>query len=169
MPRRSKAKKVWNILSLSALMAFLGACQKDPTPQPQPEPTPTDTVQPIVPHYPDTVYVPFEFRPAIVEANPNMDTIKFYADKPDVKKIIMDLQPMDTTFTFGWGWRAFDRARDTLQSRIDIAPDKVCGRGTIFVKDVIPDSLHNIPGLPHGDSIALSNMGFKIYLVGRSY
>lgn len=153
-------KRACAILLLLVLVVVASSCNKTPEPTPEPEPTH---------HYPETIYVPFEFRPAIVEANPNMDTIKFYADKPDVKTIIMDLQPMDTTFTFGWGWRAFDKARDTLQSRIDIAPDKVCGRGTIFVKDVIPDSLHNIPGLPRGDSIAFSNMGFKIYLVGRSY
>lgn len=166
-----RAKRVWNIISLGALMAFLAACHKDPTPAPQPNPdqptdtiTPNDTITPVVHHYPDTVYVPFELKPAIIEANPNMDTIKFYADKPDVKKIIMDLKPMESLYTSGWTWRAYHKARDTLQVRIDIAPDKVIGRGTIIVDRVIPDGIHNTYGLPRSDSIAFSQMGFDIYI-----
>lgn len=140
-------------LTLAGIMALANACKKAPVP----EPNPTH-------HYPDTIYVPFELKPAIIEANPNMDTIKFYADKPDVKKIIMDLKPMDSLQTAGWYWTAFHKARDTLQSRIKIAPDKVIGRGTIIVSKVVPDSMDYVTGLPRFDSIAFRQMGFDIYV-----
>ena len=148
-------KRACAILFLLVLVVVASSCNKTPEPNPEPEPTH---------HYPETIYVPFEFKPAIVEANPNMDTIKFYADKPDVKKIIMDLKPMDSMHTSGWYWTSFDKALDTLQARIDIAPDKVCGRGTIIVHKVIPDSMNYVSGLPKSDSVAFRRMGFDIYV-----
>ncbi|MBR5082280.1 MAG: hypothetical protein IKX35_07570 [Bacteroidales bacterium] len=153
------------ILSLAALMALAAACHKDPSPEPNPN-HPTDTINPVVPEptYPDTVYVPFEFAPAIFEKNPNMDTIRFYADKPNVKKIIMDLEPMDSLYTSGCTWRAYDKEVDTLQKRIDIAPYKVIGRGTFIVERIIPDSITNTGGMPKRDSTALHNMGFDIFV-----
>lgn len=150
---RKVPNKVGKILMLAGMMAFAKACKKPPVPEPEP-----------THHYPETIYVPFEFKPAIVEANPNMDTIKFYADKPDVKKIIMDLKPMDSMHTTGWYWTAFDKARDTLQARVDVAPDKVCGRGTIIVHRVVPDSMNHVSGLPKSDSVAFRRMGFDIYV-----
>lgn len=162
-----RAKRVWNIISLGALMAFLAACHKDPTPAPQPNPdqptdtiTPNDTITPVVHHYPDTVYVPFELK---LSALPNTDTISFYADKSDVKKIIMDLTPMDSLYTSGWTWRAYDKIVDSLNKRHEIAPDKVTGRGTIIVARVIPDGIHDTYGLPRSDSIALRELGFDIF------
>lgn len=137
------------VLSLAGLMALANACGKDPVPTPEPEPH----------TYPETVYVPFEWN----IYNPNIDTIKFYADKPEVKRIVMDLLPMDSLCTSGWYWAPFHSARDTLQKRIDIAPDKVCGRGTIIVWRIIPDSLTWYDGLPRSDSIAFTKMGFDIY------
>ncbi len=148
-------KRACAILFSLVLVVVASSCNKTPEPNPEPEPTH---------HYPETIYVPFEFKPAIVEANPNMDTIKFYADKPDVKKIIMDLKPMDSMHTSGWYWRAFGKARDTLQARIDVAPDKVSGRGTIIVNYVIPDSVVWLDGLPKSDSVAFRRMGFDIYV-----
>lgn len=149
---------------LIALMAFLAACHKDPTPTPQPNPDqPTDTITPIIPHYPDTVYVPFEFKPAIPGAMPNIDTIKFYSNKP-VKAIVMDLAPMDSLYEYGlatgWTWRAFKKVCDTVYNRYYIAPDKIRGRGEIIVPDLLPDSVNYQPGAHESDISALTRLGF---------
>ena len=135
------------ILLLSMMMLVVpNACHKDPMPAPIPEGT-------------DTIYVPFEWG----IHKPDIDTIKFYANQPRVKKIIMDLVPMDSFYTTAWYWRPFHNARDTLQKRIDVAPNKVCGRGTIIVYQVVPDEPSWFTGLPRSDSIAFAKMGFDIY------
>ena len=147
---RKVPNKVGKILVLAGLMALTKACKKPPVPEPEP-----------THHYPETIYVPFELK---LSDMPNIDTIRFYAQQPDVNKIIMDLKPMDSMHTSGWYWKSFDKARDTLQARIDIAPDKVCGRGTIIVHRVVPDSMNYVSGLPKSDSIAFRRMGFDIYV-----
>lgn len=163
-----RAKQIWNIVTFGALMTFLiAACHKDPTPEPQPNPdnpndtiTPGDTITPVVHHYPDTIYVPFELK---LSALSNTDTISFYANQPDVKKIAMDLAPMDSLYTSEWTWRAYDKMVDSLNKRHEIAPDKVIGRGTIIVERIIPDSIINASGMPKRDSVALKDMGFDIF------
>ena len=94
---------IGKVLSLAGLMALANACGKDPEPTPTPTPEPTQ----IEPTYPDTVYVPFEWNmenhnidPA---KNPNIDTIRFYATKPQVKKIVMLLLPADNPY-YSSGW-----------------------------------------------------------------
>lgn len=75
----------------------------------------------------------------------------------------MDLTPMDSVYTSGWTWRAYDKIVDSLNKRHEIAPDKVTGRGTIIVDRVIPDGIHNTYGLPYSDSIAFRELGFDVY------
>lgn len=148
---------------LIVLMAFLAACHKDPTPQPNPN-QPTDTIIPVTPHYPDTIVIPFEFRPIVSEAYPNVDTILFYADKSDVKTIIMDVAPMDSLFEYGsatgWTWVAFHRARDTLYNRHALAPNKIRGHGEIIAPDFLPDDVGGRPGVHRSDSADLARLGF---------
>ena len=127
-------------VAIAALLALIVACHKDPTPSPTPEPEPTpspdttqiiDTTTIIEPPidtvtYPDTVWLDME---ALLDLPP-MDSIEFYADKNSVKKIIMNLKPYNSC---GWTPHLYMRARDSLQKRIDVAPSKVWGAGTIYV------------------------------------
>lgn len=147
---RKVPNKVGKILMLAGLMALTKACKKPPVPEPEP-----------THHYPETIYVPFELK---LSDMPNIDTIRFYAQQPDVNKIIMDLKPMDSMHTSGWGRNSFGKARDILQARIDVAPDKVSGQGTFIVDHVIPDSIVWMDGLPRSDSVAFRRMGFDIYV-----
>ena len=163
--------KLSHILSLAALMAIATACKKDPTPTPNPNQNPTDTITPHTePTYPDTVYVPFEWNYANQNIdpakNPNMDTIRFYASKPQVKKIIMVLLPppdddgIGYNYSSGWVWRPFKRARDTLYQRYYICPEKVCAKGKLTASQYVSDSMSY--GCRRSDSTDLANLGLTM-------
>lgn len=121
---------------LFAVFALMIACHKTPVPEPDPDPETPDTAQvdtttiiepPIdTVTYPDTIWFKFQ---KLIRA-PNMDSVVFYASKNSVKKIIMELEPYNST---GWAPGDFHRCRDTLQKRIDVNPQKVRGAGTIYV------------------------------------
>lgn len=145
-------KRACAILFSLVLVVVASSCNKTPEPTPKPEPTH---------HYPETIYVPFELK---LSDMPNVDTIRFYAQQPDVKKIIMDLKPMDSMHTSGWGRNSFGKARRMLQECVDVNPDEVSGQGTIIVHKVIPDSMNYVSGLPKSDSVAFRRMGFDIYV-----
>ncbi len=147
---RKVPNKVGKILMLAGLMAFTKACKKPPVPEPEP-----------THHYPETIYVPFELK---LSDMPNVDTIRFYAQQPDVKKIIMDLKPMDSMHTSGWGASTYGKVRRMLQECIDVNPDEVSGHGTFIVHKVVPDSMNYVSGLPRSDSVAFRRMGFDIYV-----
>ena len=148
---RKVPNKVGKILMLAGLMALTKACKKPPVPEPEP-----------THHYPETICVPFEFTQY---AMPNIDTIRFYAQQPDVKKVIMDLKPMDSLYEYGsasgWTWVAFHRARDMLYERHRISPDKVFGRGIIIGPNFFADTVDNRPGVHHSDSLDLAKLGFS--------
>jgi hypothetical protein len=161
MPRRSKAKKVWNILSLSALMAFLGACQKDPTPQPQPEPTPTDTVQPIIPTKEIKLYWDWD---AVIGWAPPKDSIKYYTDQDSVKTVDINIigrkGPGFPVTSDTYRANDFHNARDTLQTRIDIDPNKVKLSGTLLIHETLPDDApEQSKGIFVIDSTWFANLG----------
>ena len=163
----SKAKKAWNMLSLSALMAFLSACGKDPVPQPTPEPTPTDTISPtdtvpqIIPTKEITIYWDWD---ANIGWAPTKDSIKYYTDQDSVKTVDINIIgrkglgfPVNTS---GCSAGAFHRARDTLQTRIDIAPSKIKLSGTILIHKTLPNhDAGQEPGMAIYDSTWFTTQG----------
>ena len=163
-PKHGWAHKVIQyaaVLFLAALMAFATACKKEPTPNQNSNPnTPNQT------HYPDTVYVPFEWTRENQNIdplkNPNMDTIRFYASKSQVKKIVMVLLPTDNNYMTGWTWRPYKRARDTLYKRYDICPEKVCARGEMTADRYVSDS--GTISCRYSDSLDLARLGMTMTL-----
>ena len=145
------------------------ACHKDPVPTPTPTPTPdpqtpdttqVDTTTIIEPTYPDTVWFSmnhlFDFPP--------IDSINFFAQKENVKKIIMKLEPSNAT---GLCPLHFHRARDTLSKRIDVNPQKVCGAGTIYINTLygatLPDPYSTEDGgMTPDDSIFFTTNGWTL-------
>lgn len=148
-------------VAIAALLTLIVACHKDPTPSPTPTPTPspdsTTIVEPPIDTvtYPDTVWLKFP-RPTKA---PDMDSVIFYASKNSVKKVIMELETYNSA---GWYPSKFKRACDSLQTRIDVNPQKVRGAGTIYTSCIRPDSVTDLAGMHRGDSIALAGMGFDI-------
>lgn len=142
---------------LVALLALANACHKDPTPSPD-NPNSNDTTQTI---YPDTIFVPFEWD----IARPNMDTIRFYAGKPGVKVILMDMAPIpyaQQLYMAGWTWRKYNAETDSLYKRYDIAPDQVRARGDLYVSNFLTESTQYWPGIMPYDSARLSNLGIRL-------
>lgn len=172
-PSRPPPKHGWTykvirhtaVLFLAALMALATACKKDPTPEPQPTPNqPTDTVTPIVPEptYPDTIYVPFEWR----LTKPNIDTIKFYSDKNDVKIILMDMAPIPYEQQLAMTscpWQVYQAETDSLYKRYDIAPHKVRARGDLYVNNFLSESTQWWPGIMPIDSARLAHLGIVLH------
>lgn len=69
---------------------------------------------------------------------------------------------LETYNSAGWYPSKFKRACDSLQTRIDVNPQKVRGAGTIYTSCIRPDSVTDLAGMHRGDSIALAGMGFDI-------
>ena len=165
-----KMKQKYNIgkvLSLAALMAIANACGKDPVPQPTPE-QPTDTITPI-----NNDTTPEPWREAVIPwmwgggmgLVPPRDSIEFYTNDPTVKYVyiyIMQVSTMGST----WEPRNFKKARDSLQTRIDINPDKVRGRGLIKVgtdgAQIHPDTVTEKYGMWKPDSLWFTQNGWRI-------
>ncbi len=132
-----RAKRLWNLLSLGAIMAFLAACHKDPTPNPQPTPDqPTDTITPIIPT--KEIIIHWDWDAGIGWAPPK-DSIKYYANQDSVKTIFIHPIgrdgigfPVNYTGVYAG---SLHRARDTLQTRIDIDSTKVALAGAISVSN----------------------------------
>lgn len=153
---------------LFAVFALMIACHKTPVPDPEPEPDPQtpdttqviDTTTIIEPTYPDTIW--FEMNHLL--DLPPMDSIEFYANKNSVEKIIMDLKPYNST---GFMPIVYHDAHDSLQRRIDVAPSKVRGAGTIYVSlsmgAQMPDPTEaDLPGMAAVDSAWYVQNGWQI-------
>lgn len=122
-------------------LATLFGCEEpdNPTP-PKPQPDPTDTI--VIPTKEKVFDVDFntdDITPA--------DSIKKYTDNPEYKYVFINVMNKGSPIgqegcpCDGFPTRAFKRARDTLQTRIDINPAKVRGSGTIIVGGVGSASL----------------------------
>ena len=111
-----KKVKMNHILTLAALMAIATACKKDPTPEPEPEPL-------------HDVVIDWDWGQGMGLA-PSKEMIKNETDKKDVRAVFINFNETNVT---NWSPANFHKARDTLQTRIDIAPNKVRGSGTICV------------------------------------
>lgn len=142
-------------------------CPDDPTPTPTPTDTipTTDTIPdtPIIDTtiYPDTIFVPWDMTVAF----PDEETIIFYADKPGVKVILMDMTPIPHDFQkqmASWWWRPYRITRDELLRRRNLAPEKdVRGRGTFYARDFFNENETFGPGALKEDSADIANLGFK--------
>lgn len=136
------------VLSLAGLMALANACGKDPVPTPEP----------VVPTREVTIPWDWSWR------WPPIDSIEYYSSQNDVKSIIMFLRYHTAT---GFTPEAFHRARDSLQRRIDIAPEKVRGKGEIIVNSHGGAHLsdHNATdtcGMAEIDSLWYTKQGFTV-------
>lgn len=117
-------------------LATLFGCHEpdDPVTPPTPQPDPTDTI--VIPTKEKTFDIDWNVEP--YDFAPPADSIKKYASDPEYKYVFikfMDLrQNQEGMPCGGYPVRAFKRARDTLQTRIDINPKKVRGSGKIIVQ-----------------------------------
>ncbi len=139
-----KKAKINRVLFLAALTAFATACKKDPNGT-------NNTNEPVVPTKEVIIHWDWD---ADIGLAPPKDSIKYYTDQSDVKTLNINLIGFDgigfpvncTGFYAG----AFHRARDTLQTRIDIDPSKVRLSGTILINfqngATIPN--HNVNDKP---------------------
>ena len=157
--RTKKIVLVGIVLSFAALMAFATACKKEPTPNQNSNPnTPNQT------HYPDTVYVPWDWNPSPIIL-PNMDTINFYAKIPEVKKIIMVLEPMSDERKRDLARASpqrFNRVTDSLIVRDNAARGKGEGRGDIYTSNFLPNNIIGGAGMHDSTRYKLEIMGYHV-------
>lgn len=91
---------------------------------------------------------------------PPMDTIKKYANKLVVDTIFINLTDPNST---GMAVMHFRRAKDSLQTRIDVAPTRVRGMGTIYpTRADIPEFIPNGSGMCIEDSLWFTANGWKV-------
>lgn len=95
---------------------------------------------------------------------PSKEAIKNETDKRNVRTVFINFNETNLT---NWAPEDFHRGRDTLQTRIDIAPNKVRGMGTIYVNSQngahMPDYTEpEISGMALEDSIWFTANGWKV-------
>ena len=83
---------------------------------------------------------------------PPKEMVKTETDKKSVEHVFINLIPTSTSTGLGPG--AFHRARDTLQTRINIDPNKVRGSGKIYVSEY--NSAHMPPIYEPGQGAGMS-------------
>ena len=147
-----KTKQNYSINPLKCLLiggmigvATLIGCRKKPTPTPPtPQPDPTDTI--VIPTKEKVFDVDWRVDGATTYyAAPPADSIKKYTSDPEYKYVIINFMNKDPNAEqegmscSGYPTRVFKRARDTLQTRLDINTKKVRGSGTIIVTGTLPD------------------------------
>ncbi|MBO7509017.1 MAG: hypothetical protein J6T57_01955 [Alphaproteobacteria bacterium] len=150
--------RIGKVLSLAGLIFLANACHKDPTPEPNPTPDQNDTTADNPPFNPEDTVTPWRKIvidwdwDAIIGWAPPKDTIKYYTDQKNVGNVkinIIGLQgpgfPVNCT---NYRPSAFHKARDTLQTRIDIDSLKVGLSGTIWAHDA--NATNHNPGQPYG-------------------
>lgn len=85
-------------------------------------------------------------------------------NKKNVNMVFLNFGEMNLT---SWNPAGFHKARDTLQTRLDIAPGRVRGMGTIYVASDngahLPDVTERItPGMALEDSIWYTANGWNV-------
>lgn len=137
-------KSLLRLLPFVMLMA--PACKKtkvEPTPEPK--------------HY--NVVIDWNWDDGLGKAPP-MDTVKKYANKLAVDTIFINLTSPNST---GMATTHFRRARDSLQTRIDIAPTRVRGMGTIYPwRADLPDLTLIEAGMCIADSLWFTEHGWAV-------
>lgn len=142
-----------SLLKIAPLVLFImlmaPACKKtkvEPTPEPQ--------------HY--NVVIDWNWDVDVGLAPP-MDTIRKYTNNQYVDTVFINLTyPNATTFLP----RHFRKAHDTLQTRIDLAPEKVWGKGGIYVNSQggaqLPGYDVHIYGMALPDSVWFTGRGWAV-------
>ena len=138
-----KFKQKYNIgkvLSLAGLMMLANACQKE-----------------------YDVVIDWNWQDGFGWAPPK-EMIQDKINKKNVNTVFINLTSPNSTGYSPWG---FHRARDTLQTRLDIAPGRVRGMGTIYVSSQdgaqLPDPLaEDISGMALEDSLWYTANGWKV-------
>lgn len=138
-----KLKQKYNIgkvLSLAGLMMLANACQKE-----------------------YDVVIDWNWQDGFGWAPPK-EMIQDKINKKNVNTVFINLTSPNSTGYSPWG---FHRARDTLQTRLDIAPGRVRGMGTIYVSSQdgaqLPDPLaEDISGMALEDSLWYTANGWKV-------
>lgn len=151
-------KSLTRILPFGLLMML--ACHKDPTPIPTPEPDiPIDTTIAR-----DTIIIDWNWQNSIGWAPPKY-MIQEQINKPNVRIVCIKLT---SPTSYGYTPYNFHNARDTLQTRLDIAPGRIRGKGTVYI-DPSPgaDSMPNhdmgqAPGIAWYDKLWFEQNGWKI-------
>lgn len=91
---------------------------------------------------------------------PPMDTIKKYAKDKYVANIFVNLVSQNSTALPVFGFRI---ARDTLQTRIDVAPTRVRGMGTIYPRAAnVPEFDPYAGGMCIEDSLWFTSHGWAV-------
>ena len=138
-----KLKQKYNIgkvLSLAGLMMLANACQKE-----------------------HDVVIDWNWQDNLGYAPPK-EMIRDEINKKNVNTVFINLtSPNSSGHTPG----GFHRARDTLQTRLDIAPGRIRGMGTIYVNSrngaQLPDPFaEDISGMGLVDSVWYTANGWKV-------
>ena len=149
-----KSKQNYNIKTallrvLPLVMLMAPACKKnrvEPTPEPK--------------HY--NVVIDWDWALSQGWAPPK-DMVKKYTDDKYVDTVFIHTWSENTP---GYGPKIFRRARDTLQTRFDIAPSKVRGSGDIYVSPnngaQLPSYETPVAGMCLQDSVWFANNGWQI-------
>lgn len=131
---------IGKVLSLAGLMMLANACQKE-----------------------HDVVIDWNWQDGFGWAPPK-EMIQDKINKKNVNTVFINLTSPNSTGYSPWG---FHRARDTLQTRLDIAPGRVRGMGTIYVSSQdgaqLPDPLaEDISGMALEDSLWYTANGWKV-------
>jgi len=102
---------------------------------------------------------------------PPMDTVKKYTSNRYIDTVFINLTSPNSTHFLAID---FLRARDTLQTRIDLAPQKVWGKGVVYVSSQGGAQLPNYDislaeGMALVDSIWFTDHGWTVKRLGQKY
>ncbi len=96
---------------------------------------------------------------------PPKDLIKSYADDPKTEHVYINIIQRDTHGST-WEPRHYKRARDSLQTCINIKPDKIRGTGVVKVgvdgAHINPDTLTKKYGMWESDSVWFTLNGWSV-------
>jgi hypothetical protein len=138
-------KSLLRLLPFVMLMA--PACKKNRVEPTLPEPE----------HY--NVVIDWNWKDNLGLAPP-MDTICKYANNKYIDTIFINLTSPNST---GMGTTHFRKARDSLQTRIDVAPTRVRGMGTIYPwRADLPDLTPIETGMCIADSLWFTSHGWAV-------
>jgi hypothetical protein len=101
---------------------------------------------------------------------PPMDTVKKYTSNRYIDTVFINLTSPNST---GLLTKHFRKARDTLQTRIDLAPQKVWGKGGVYVNSTngaqLPGYDEPVCGMALVDSIWFTDHGWTVKRLGQKY
>lgn len=95
---------------------------------------------------------------------PSKEIIQNEINKKNVNMVFINFNEMNVT---NWDPASFHRARDTLQTRLDLAPGRIRGMGTMYVNSLngahMPDvNEYMASGMALEDSLWYTANGWKV-------